>query len=514
MESENFHGLKLLAHCGGGAFGDVYYCEDPSGKRMALKIVSKKKIGDHWERELKGVKNYRKITEENNPLLKIFHVAEDENCFYYTMEAADSADPEKYIPDTLALRLQKGPLPQEQLADVIQGIFEGIKAIHNPGFTHRDIKPDNILFVNGVPKLGDIGLLSSLSVTVTQFAGTLDFMPPEERSAESSDSTDRNSRRRNDLYAFGKVIYCAVTGNSPEMFPHIPKDFNLSIQRKYYLHLAFQLCDREPLCRLNSIEKTELALAGIRRKLEYGITGKDLFCDTAKKLKYWALRALAASWKMTRLYWYLIIPLLLLTGTGAYFLFRPKPPMDIAKITTKEYVNKDFNLSMRIPIKWIIFDEKHIQSLSKEDLKKNGYTKQQNEAILKELKFAKGLIACDLNPKFTDVITIEHLPITQQTVEENSTGDFELALQQLWTQQYGFDCKIFNVQKIKIAQQTSLLIDYSLKSNLRSLRYIIAFNDRSIALTLTAKAKTFQRRRQEFGQVISTIKFWKQKRTE
>lgn len=506
---DSFQGLKLLEFCGSGAYGDVYYCEDISGKKMAVKIVSKKKIGEHWKREFRGIVNYRKITDENNSLLKIFHVSEDDECFYYTMEAADSFDSQKYIPDTLARRLQQEPLAAEELTPILSSIFDGVKAIHNAGFAHRDIKPDNILFVNGKPKLADIGLLSSLSVTVTQFAGTLDFLPPEERSSETPDLTNRQSRQRNDLYALGKVIYCAVTGNSPEMFPHIPKDFNLSIQRKYYLHLAFQLCDREPLCRLNSIEKTELALAGIQRKLEYGITGKDLFCDTAKKLKYRALRALAASWKMTRLYWYLIIPLLLLTGTGAYFLFRPKPPMDIRKIKTKKYVNKDFNLSMDIPFKWVVFDKKDAKSISKEDLEKSNYTEKQKDAVLKDLKAVQGMIACDLNPGFTDVITINYLPINKQIVDKESTSYFEFALQQLWRQQYGFDTKVFKVQKITIAEQTGLLIDYSLTPELRSLRYIIAFKEKSIALTLTAKVKTFEQRKQELEQVISTLKFHK-----
>ena len=76
----NFHGLKLLASCGSGAYGEVWYCEDISGKRMAVKIVSKKKIGEHWKREFRGIVNYRKITDENNSLLKIFHVSEDDEC--------------------------------------------------------------------------------------------------------------------------------------------------------------------------------------------------------------------------------------------------------------------------------------------------------------------------------------------------------------------------------------------------------------------------------------------------
>ena len=44
IDGSEFHGLKLLAHCGGGAYGDVFYSEDISGRRMAVKIISKKKL--------------------------------------------------------------------------------------------------------------------------------------------------------------------------------------------------------------------------------------------------------------------------------------------------------------------------------------------------------------------------------------------------------------------------------------------------------------------------------------
>ena len=218
-ETETFHGLKLLAHCGGGAFGDVYYCEDISGQRMAVKIVSKKKLGDSWARELKGVVNYRKITENASELLQIFHVGEDEEHFYYTMEAADSLPGQEYRPDTLAGRLTRGPLSQDEVFPVLSAIFSGIRTIHEAGFAHRDIKPDNILFVKGVPKLGDIGLTASTNSMTTLFAGTIDFLPPEVRTSGGTGSSDRRSTQRNDLYAFGKVVYCSVTARGPQAWP-------------------------------------------------------------------------------------------------------------------------------------------------------------------------------------------------------------------------------------------------------------------------------------------------------
>lgn len=67
----HIYGLRVLSHCGSWAYGDVYYCEDASGKHVALKVISKCKIGSGWERELKGITNYRRLTEDSPFLLKI-----------------------------------------------------------------------------------------------------------------------------------------------------------------------------------------------------------------------------------------------------------------------------------------------------------------------------------------------------------------------------------------------------------------------------------------------------------
>ena len=248
---DTIHGLKIIALCGSGGYGEVYYCEDISRRKLALKVVWKQRLGHAWERELKGVTNYCRITETSPHLLKIFHIAEDNDSFYYTMEAADSAEAGRYVPDTLAHRLQSGPLPAWQLYPVLRKVFDGLETLHSAGFAHRDIKPDNILFVNGEPKLGDIGLLSSLSNSMTGLAGTFDFLPPEAR----PDSGDRTSRQRGDLYAFGKVIYCAATGLSPTEFPTVPTQERLTRELKLFLNLAFRLCARDPRRRICDVTK-------------------------------------------------------------------------------------------------------------------------------------------------------------------------------------------------------------------------------------------------------------------
>lgn len=347
METRVFHGLKLISHCGGGAYGEVYYGEDITAKKMAVKIISKKKLGNVWERELRGVKNYRKITENAPDLLRIFHVEDDEDSFFYTMEAADPVGTDEYVPDTLARRLQSGPLPPEELYPVLRGIFNGILMIHRAGFAHRDIKPDNILFVGGVPKLADIGLLSPLSATMTQLAGTLDFLPPEALSADHSDSSDHSSRQRNDLYAFGKVIYCAVTGMNPKDCPHPPADLPMNnLPVKYFFRLALRLCQKDPALRLDSIDLLEREFKEIDRILACGETLADRFLSTLRH----SADYLRSACRFLRRFWYLALLFLLLGGTVTYQASRdPEDPMEQYKLARK-YIDGN---NAKEGVKWL-----------------------------------------------------------------------------------------------------------------------------------------------------------------
>ena len=270
-EGDEFDGLKLLKHCGTGGFGSVFYCEDFSGKKRAVKIISKVQIGASWQRELKGVRIYQKITDNAPGLLQIYHVKDKDEHFYYTMEPADPvSSSELYTPDTLAFRLQQKPLPEKKLFPVLSKVFQDLKVIHANGCAHRDIKPENILFVNGIPKVADIGLVSSLTVSMTQMAGTFDYIPPEVRaSADPLDSTEQ--RQLNDLYALGMVIYCAVTGMSPKRFPSVPGSINLKSHAiKYFFNLAQDLCHPDPQQRISSIKKAEQEFHRIDRILKSG----------------------------------------------------------------------------------------------------------------------------------------------------------------------------------------------------------------------------------------------------
>lgn len=247
--NRQFHDYRLLGLCGRGAFGEVWRAVDISGKILAVKIISKNMLPNDWQREFNGIKNYRKVIGYHPNLIQIYHVGEATEYFYYTMEVADNrlAPGLDYKPDTLASRIEAGRLPPGQIISIASALLNGIETLHQTQLVHRDIKPANIIFINGVPKLSDIGLVS-LDRTNLSLAGTIGFIPPEDLACGDSGS---GSNPQSDLYAMGKVIYCALTGMSPSDFPNMPKDISLSTCKRLN-RIICMACHKKANVRIRS----------------------------------------------------------------------------------------------------------------------------------------------------------------------------------------------------------------------------------------------------------------------
>lgn len=505
-----YHDLTLLQLCGSGAFGEVWLCRDISRKKLAVKIISKGRLGEFWRRELQGVINYRTITEQTSGLLQIYHVGEDEDFFYYTMEAADSLSQENYVPDTLSARLAaNGPLPPETLQSVLKEIFNGIKVIHQAGFAHRDIKPDNIIFVHGKPRIGDIGLISALSATMSQLAGTLEFLPPELRSSDSPDQVDRKSRQGSDLYAFGKVVYCAVTGEEPQKWPAIPCGIPLSLPLKFYLRLSMQLCDRNPARRLHSLDELEHEMGEIERKLLFGETFHDKIIYFRKTAIREVIGATYQVLRWFRRHWCLG-PALICAFVCSIILAWPKKPFDLADQKTQKYVNTRAGISMTIPKQWSVLSPETFLSMLKgaktTDL-------QQLEQLKAAVENGMEMIICDIDRIYFDNITV----VPQQKVTENPT-DIPLDELRLKVQtdfaSYGVKSEIHEVRKTVVQGKNALMVDATLfnspkyKEGCRVNIYrVMKTPELEFSITLSSRHKTYQKRKEEFEAVLKTLEF-------
>jgi serine/threonine protein kinase len=161
------------------------------------------------------------ISRSHDGFIHILQVGRNDRLgfFYYVMEAGDDAqagqqiDPATYAPRTLARELRtRGALPPSECRDLLLALSEAVEQLHQHRLVHRDIKPDNIIFVHGRPKLSDIDLVTDLSSTgAASCIGTPSYLAPEGPGSAAAD-----------VFSLGRVLYVTLTGKPPDQFPELP----------------------------------------------------------------------------------------------------------------------------------------------------------------------------------------------------------------------------------------------------------------------------------------------------
>jgi formylglycine-generating enzyme required for sulfatase activity/dienelactone hydrolase len=117
-----------------------------------------------------------------------------------------------YDGETLKKRIQRGPMPVDEVVSFAQQIARGLAAAHEAGIIHRDIKPANIMVTSrGEVKIVDFGiakLAGQADLTGTGLRlGTIAYMSPEQFEGEVD--------ARADLWALGVVMFEMLTGRRP-----------------------------------------------------------------------------------------------------------------------------------------------------------------------------------------------------------------------------------------------------------------------------------------------------------
>jgi serine/threonine protein kinase len=293
---------ELLKRIGRGTYGEVWLARSALGSLRAVKIVNRRSF-DHdkpYEREFAGLKQFEPISHARESQLDVFHVGRNDQAgfFYYIMELADPAqprpiqaesvlangglsfkpsDPEtldpkseiglevvdtvKYEPRTLKHDLgTRGPLPVADCVQLALSLTRALEHLHSHGLVHRDIKPSNIIFVKDLPKLADIGLVTSIDAT-RSFVGTDGYIAPEGPGTPAAD-----------LYSRGKVLYECATGKDRLDFPELPADCRTRTdfdQLLEFNEVLTKACDDEPSRRYQSA--TEM-----RSDLERNAAGRSI----------------------------------------------------------------------------------------------------------------------------------------------------------------------------------------------------------------------------------------------
>jgi len=202
--------------------GEVYRARDTRLDRtVALKVLVQH-LGDTPEMRQRFEREARAVSSFNHPnICALYDIGQQDGTDFLVMEYLEG--------ETLAKRIERGPLPSAELLRIAVQICEALDKAHRQGVVHRDLKPGNVMLTKSGAKLLDFGLAkdmkpvtgdSSSSPTMTQplpgsrggsqlttqgtIVGTLQYMSPEQLEAGEVDA-------RSDIFSFGAVLYEMAT---------------------------------------------------------------------------------------------------------------------------------------------------------------------------------------------------------------------------------------------------------------------------------------------------------------
>ena len=244
LKGKRLGAYEIVSQIGAGGMGTVYLARDLNLKRaVALKVLPELFATDrnHLDRFNREAEMLAKVNHPNIATLFDYDRENGNSPRFLVME---------YVPgETLSERFGRGKLTVEEITRIFSQIAEALKSAHAQNIIHRDLKPANIKITEeGAVKVLDFGLaketkqdLTVSSVFATQRAGVLTnpesltkaqmiigtpgYMSPEQIRGEVAAQSA-------DWWAFGIMLYEALTGRHPFRKPTMPETMAAVLERE------------------------------------------------------------------------------------------------------------------------------------------------------------------------------------------------------------------------------------------------------------------------------------------
>jgi serine/threonine protein kinase, bacterial len=221
VEGLVFGRYRLVELLGRGGMGEVWRADDSlTGRVVALKLLLAQFTDDEdFQRRFRL--EARAAASLNEPhVVPIHGFGEIDGRLFVDMRLIEGRD--------LKSMLDEGPLAPERAVSIVEQVASALKAAHQIGLVHRDVKPSNVLVTeDGFAYLIDFGIARAADGTrVTSsgyMVGTWAYMAPERFTSAELDS-------RSDVYALACVLFECLTGEWP-----FPGD---SLERQFAGHVS------------------------------------------------------------------------------------------------------------------------------------------------------------------------------------------------------------------------------------------------------------------------------------
>ena len=234
-----FGEYELLEEIGRGGMGIVYRAIQKSLQRVvAVKMLLRRDLASQAD-----LTRFRSEAEaaaqlDHPGIVSIFEVGEYKGHPFYSMRYIEGT--------TLAKRLEAGPIPPREGAQILLRVAEAVQAAHVRGVLHRDLKPSNILIdLAGKPHVSDFGLAKRLEGNQTMthtgaILGTPCYMSPEQAAGSRGDVGPVS-----DVWSLGAILYQVLVDRPPfqasspmdtllavlEVDPPLPRSINQQVNR-------------------------------------------------------------------------------------------------------------------------------------------------------------------------------------------------------------------------------------------------------------------------------------------
>ncbi|WP_211370231.1 serine/threonine-protein kinase [Nonomuraea turkmeniaca] len=205
MNDDRLGPYRLLRRLGEGGMGVVHLAVDPQGRQVAVKVLRGEVAGDEVAR--------RRLSREVETMRRV------RSKYIAEVVDADVTGHRPYIVTRFVsgrpldeIVKDDGPLDLPALIRVAHGVAAALAVVHSVGVIHRDLKPGNVMILDGEPVLIDFGIAQAVDATrLTQtgmFIGTPGYLAPEIIEGQEAGPEV-------DIHAWAGTLLFAATGQPP-----------------------------------------------------------------------------------------------------------------------------------------------------------------------------------------------------------------------------------------------------------------------------------------------------------